>query len=213
MTVFVGANVRVEVQSTLETALTVSAVTLASPGVATSTAHGLANGDIVVFSVSGGMVELDGQAVRVANVATDTFELESLDTGDYSVWTSGTCQEVSAFETMANAQTVSMPNPDPAKLDSTTLLDKAKQFVFGLPEAPDGSFEGIYDPFNAAEIEIKTATKANETRVFRITWAGGQKEVFNANVSGGTGFDLPQNDIAKSTISFTPVKDKISYAT
>lgn len=207
-----GTNMSVKVESTLGSALTVTAITLADPGVVTSAAHGLSNGDVVLFTVSGGMVELDGQAVRVANVATDTFELESLDTSAYSVFTAGTCQEVTAWHTLSNARQVTMPDSTPNKIDITTLVDKTKQYGYGLPDAPDGSITGLYDPANAGVQAIKVATKANGDLVFRIEWAQGQFTIFNAEVSGGSGFDLPQNDAATATISFTPVKDVMDYA-
>lgn len=208
----IGTNMSVKVESTLNSALTVTAITLASPGAVTSAAHGLSNGAVVVFSVSAGMVELDGQAVRVANVATDTFELESLDTTDYSTFTAGTCQEVSAWHTLATAQQITMPDGTPNKLDITTLIDKTKQYAYGLPDAPDGSITGLYDPTSAGVVAIKAATKANADLVFRVDWAGGQFTVFNALVSGGSGFDLQQNNPATATISFTPVKDVVDYA-
>jgi hypothetical protein len=208
----IGINVQVEVEASLASALTITAITKASPGVATSVAHGLANGDVVVFNITAGMVELASQAVRIANVAADTFELESLDTTDYSTFTTGTAQEVDSWETLGNAQSVSMPNPTPEKIDITTLLDKSKQQTFGLPEAPDGSINGLYDPALAGVQEIQAATKANEDRAFRITWAGGQINIFNALVSGGQGFELTQNAAATAPISFTPVKDVMYYA-
>jgi len=210
----IGTNMSVQVESTKATALTVSGITKASPGVVTITDSPIVvvAGDIVVFTVSAGMVELDGQAVRVANVTGDTFEMESLDASDYSTFTAGTVAIVDAWHTLAGAQNISMPDPAPNKIDITTLIDKTKQNTYGLPESPDGTIAGIYDPLNAGVVEIKTATKANETRVFRVNWAGGQYTVFNANVSGGSGFDLQQNGVATSSIAFTPVKDVIDYA-
>jgi len=210
----IGTNMTVSVENTLATGKAVSAITKASPGVVTSTGNGYVAGDIVVFSVSGGMVELDGQAVRVANVTTGagTYELEGLDTSAYSTFTSGTTYAVSAWHTIAGAQNITMPNPAPAKIDVTTLIDKSKQYAYGLPDAPDGSISGLYDPTSAALVEIKAATKANEDRVFRVAWAGGQYTIFNANVSGGTGFNLQQNAAATADISFTPVKDVLDYA-
>lgn len=208
----IGTNMTVQVEQTAETPLAVTALTKADPGVATSTTHGLANGDIVLFAVSAGMVELDGQAVRIANVTTDTFELEDLDTTDYTTWTAGTAAEISAFHTLSNAQSVTMPNPTPERIDITALIDKSKQYAYGLPDAPDGSIAGLYDPANAGVIAIKDATKANGDLVFKISWAGGQFTIFNALVSGGTGFDLAQNAAATAPISFTPVKDVMDYA-
>lgn len=213
MQAIIGTNVTVEVQQTLDSAKTITALTKASPGVATSTSHGFSNGDIVVFTVSAGMVELDGQAVRVANVTTNTFELEGLDTSAYSTWSAGTCKEVTAFQTFASAQNITMPNPAPAKIETTTLIDKTKQYQYGLPDAPDGTISGLFNPGGAAEALVKAATKANTPLVFRVTYSDSRKSVFNANVSGGTGFDLQPNAAATAQTAFTPVKDVMHYAT
>lgn len=212
-TAIIGTNLRVEVQQTLDSAKTVSGLTKANPGVATSTSHGFSNGDVVVFTVTAGMVELDGQAVRVANVTTNTFELEGLDTSAYSTWTAGTCKEITAFQTMSSAQNITLPNPAPAKIETTTLIDKTKQYQYGLPEAPDGTISGLFVPDGAAEALIRAATKANTPLVFRLTYSDSRKSIFNANVSGGTGFDLQPNAAATATVSFTPVKDVMHYAT
>lgn len=209
---FIGTNMNVKVQQTLGSAITVSAITAASPGVVTATAHGLTTGDIVVFAVAEGMVELDGQAARVTVSDADTFSIDNLDTSSYSTFTAGTCKEVSAFQTLGMAQSVTAPDPTPAKIDITRLIDKSKQYAYGLPDAPDGSISGLYDPNATAVGLIKAATKANTTLVFQVNWSDGAMTLFNANVSGGSGFDLAQNDAAKATISFTPVKDILTYA-
>jgi hypothetical protein len=196
---YIGTNVTVSVQSTLGSALTVTAVTKANPGVATSTGHGLSNGDVVVFTAAAGMVQLNGQAVRVANVAANTFELEGLDTSSYDTWTAGTAKEVSAFQTYSSAQNITMPNPAPNKIDITTLIDKVKQYTYGLADAPDGSITGLFNPSGAAEILVRTATKSNATMVMKVAFTN-LTAIFNANVSGGT-----------ATTSFTPVGDVMYY--
>lgn len=208
----IGTNVLVEVQKTLGSPLTVSSVTKANPGVASSTLHGLSNGDVVVFTVTAGMVELDKQAVRVANVTTDTFELEDLDTTLYSTWSSGTAKEVTVWSTLSNATNVSMPDPTPAKIDTTRLIDKAKQYVFGLPDAPDGSIQSLFQPTLEAVTLIKAATKNHTDMVMRINFAGGEKTIFNSQVSGGAGFDLQPNAVATAAIAFTPQGDVMHYA-
>ncbi len=213
MAAIIGTNIKVEVEASLDAADTVTAITLANPGVGTATAHGFANGDIIKFYVSGGMVELDGQAVRVANITANTFELEGLDTTAYSAWTSGTAKKIASFQTLSSAQQITMPNPAPNKIETTTLIDKQRQYAYGLPEAPDGSITGLFNPGGTAEGLIKAATNANTALAFRVTFGGVQKSVFNANVSGGTGFELGTNAAATSTISFTPVRQVLHYAT
>tara|TARA_R110000851_G_scaffold72582_2_gene160813 strand:+ start:589 stop:3672 length:3084 start_codon:yes stop_codon:yes gene_type:complete len=73
---------------------TITGVTAADPAVVTSTAHGLSNGDEVYISDVVGMTELNGRNFLIANVATDTFELQSLgsvdtDASAYTAYTSG----------------------------------------------------------------------------------------------------------------------------
>ncbi len=153
------------------------------------------------------MVELDGQACRVAAVTSDTFQLEGLNTTNYTAWTAGTVKKVTAFSTLSSAQNVTMPNPAPNKIDITTLIDTAKQYAFGLTDAPDGSITGLFNPGGTAEGLIYTATNSNATMVMRLSFSGDTKHsVFNAYVSGGQGFDMQTNAAATATVSFSPVK-------
>ena len=215
MTARVGTNVTVEVQASLDTAITdITALTLhaTAPEATTTGAHGLSNGDVVMFTVTAGMVELDGQAARVANVAANTFELETFDTTTYSAWTAGQCEEVLTWATVSNSTSISMNEADPARLDATTLLDKIKKNLFGLKEAADGQMPVLFDPLLAGMVIIKAAGETNTTRVMRATWASGQVRIFNSYMSGGTGFDQPQNEIARGNVVFTPVGLAIDYA-
>ncbi len=207
MAAIVGSNVKVEIQASTTVdspVVTITSITKANPGVATASGHGLTNGDVVKFAVIGGMVQLDGQAVRVSAVSTNNFTLEGLDTTTYDTWTVGSVDHVSAFTTFAASQSLTMPNPAPLKLDTTTLIDKVKKYVYGMPDAPDGSITGLFNPGGAAEALIIAATNANASLVFRITFASGQKRIFNAFVSGGSGFEMATNAVAHATTSFTP---------
>jgi hypothetical protein len=208
----IGSNVTVEVQQTLGSNLAVTAITKANPGVATLMSHGLTTGDVIVFNVTAGMVELDGQACRVIVDSSSAFQLEGVNTTNYSTYTSGTANEVTAFQTLSSAQNISMPNPAPTRVDITTLINKVKQYTYALPDAPDGSISGLFNPGGTAEGLIFTATQNNAEMVFRISFAGGQKTVFNSNVSGGSGFDLQPNAAATATVSFTPIGNICHYA-
>lgn len=69
---------------------TISGITQANPGVVTtSTAHGLANGDVVTLESVVGMTEVNNVAFTVANVASTTFELSGVDTSGYTAYSSG----------------------------------------------------------------------------------------------------------------------------
>ena len=209
---YIGTNMSVAVQSTVGSALAVTALTKANPGVCTSAAHGYSDGDFVFFIVTDGMVEMDGQACRISEKTNDTFKVEGVDTTAYSTWTTGTVTKVSAFSTLSSAQNITMPNAAPAKLDATRLIDKAKQYLFGLPDAPEGSITGLFNPGGAAEALVITATNTNARIVIKVLWST-PRTVFSAFVSGGAGFDLATNSVAQATISFTPIAKVIHYAT
>lgn len=67
---------------------TVSALTNAKPPVATSTAHGLTNADVV--EVASGWSNIDGRVARVSGSTTDSLSLEGLDTTDTTKFPAGT---------------------------------------------------------------------------------------------------------------------------
>lgn len=87
------------IESSLGASLTVSAITNANPAVATSTAHGLANGDVI--KLTSGWNRLNGRVFRVANVAANTFELEGVNTTSTTRFPAGggtgTAQEVTGW--------------------------------------------------------------------------------------------------------------------
>ena len=93
MAVTKWSNVAIAMQSALGSALTISSITKASPGVCTSTSHGLSNGDYVYMEVNG-MWQLQGRVFRVCTVATNTFNLEDV--------SSGTGISTSSFDTFTS---------------------------------------------------------------------------------------------------------------
>lgn len=209
----IGSNIKLEIQSTVSAPVTITGITLASPGVVTAAAHGLINGDVAVLNITSGMAQLNGQACRVANITTNTFELEGISTLLYSPFIAGTVVKVTAFLTFDKSQSVSAPNPAPKKIDVTCLIDVVEQTVFGLPAPVDGTIGALFNPGGTTEALIAAATLANTPLAIRITYSDQRKTIMNAFVSGGFGFDLPVNDAAKSTVAFTPIKQMLSYAT
>lgn len=210
----VATNVKLELQSTLGAASNAATIlTLANPGVVTINAHGFSDGDYLICTSTDGMVELDGQMVRVDNSTTNTFELEGLDTSSFTALASGATAfaKITAFTTLSNATNMTMPDGSPAKLDATRLISKRKEYLFGLPDAPDGSINTLYDPSITAVAKVKAATLANTTLGMRVTWSNGYKTIFNAYVSGGQGFEASQNQVVTANIAFTPVGQLLEF--
>lgn len=78
----------------VESALTITGITQANPGVVTSNAHGLSTGEEVVIESVVGMTQLNGRNFKVGTTATNTFQLlemdgSNLNTTGYTAYSSG----------------------------------------------------------------------------------------------------------------------------
>jgi hypothetical protein len=170
MTTIVGRNVKVQVALTFASPDTVTAVTLANPGVASATAHGLNNGDVGYFSVTAGTVELDQQAVVVDDKTTDAFDLASIDTSGYSTWSAGTFTAAATWGTVSEAASYAVGGGAANQLDDTRLMDLKTRNVAGLLAPQDLTIDiknGEED--SAAMAFIEAAAKNGTSCLFKIT--------------------------------------------
>lgn len=209
----IATNARVEVENTVGTATAITGITNANPGVVTSAGHGLTDGDIVKLAISDGMVELNDQVVRIANSATDTFELEDLDTTNYSTYAAGTntWQEVSAWYTLAAATSVNIGDATPNELDGTRLIDKKAVTLYGLPGSISGTIDIQHDPQAAVVQKIKAAS-VSDLLSFRVTWNNGNIAVFGAKTAYSGGFSASVNNILTGSIPVTVPAEVMEYA-
>jgi len=199
----VGRGVRVEVAKTFGTAKTVSAVTQADPGVASSTAHGLADGSIGYMDAVGGMVNLEGQAVSIDAPATDSFNLEGIDTADYPAFTSGSLVPVTAWSTVARAASYSIAGGAGSPIDTTVLLDDIAQEEQGLLAAQTVTFNlKLEEEDDEALTLIDKAAKKQQYMLFRITTKNGARRVFRGQPST-FGEDVQQGALGTGSFSVT----------
>lgn len=195
MTSIVGRGVRVEIGMTEGTPKTVSGVTLADPGVATSTSHGMASKSLGYFQNVSGMVQLEGQSVRLQSVATNTFNLEDIDTTSYPAFTAGEFVPVLTWGTLGRTTGYDTGGGGGEKLDDTVLLDDGKQEIQGLLSAQSVTFN-----LNPATISDSAMTKLRKTAraagylVFRITLKDGNVRHFRGQPS------LPGESVQKGAI-------------
>lgn len=202
MTTAVGRGVRIEFAASFSAAKTVTAVTLASPGVATSAAHGMANGTVGYWSASAGMVQLDGQATRVYNQATNNFDLQGLNTAGFSAFTAGTFTPVATWNTLAEAIGYSIGGAAADSLDDTRLSDVSKQEVNGLLPSDSISIDLLSQTFNSTVMQaIEDAAIAQTYMVGRITLADGSVRVFRGQPSR-PGESLSRGQLATGQLQF-----------
>lgn len=176
------SNVAIAMQSAIAAAKTLSAITLASPGVASSTAHGYSNGDYVLLTVQG-MWQVDGMVVRVAGVTADTFQLEGVDTTDFDAFSSGTAEKLTFGTSITTATTLSGSGGDFDFIDTTTVHGNAKTQIPGLANPATYTFTNIWDVSDAGLLAMKSASDSQAKRAFKFTFGtGGQIMVFDGYV-------------------------------
>lgn len=218
MGALIGRNTRVEVSKTLATAIAVSAITQASPGVVTFSGTPPANGDIMVMSMNvGGMTRLRGQAARVASLAgspTNTFALERVDTSlsTYAALDGATtAQKVSAWATLGTARSVEAGTPGANRIDSSALIDPVKNYLMGQPDTPEINVGVISDPLLEAAGVIEEAAEEASLLVFRLTLQDGSKRVFSGFVTAPSE-SIPLGDLITGGFAIVQVGRRIAYA-
>ena len=179
-----GRGVRVEIAATYGTPITVTAVTKAGPGVATSAAHGQSNDTCGYFSSVSGMVQLEDQAIRIKNKATDTFELQGLNTTNYTAFTSGTFTPVATWATLSESTSYSLGGGASEKLDVTTLIDIVRKEGQGyLPVQSVTTNVIAQDTPSAAQLLLESAVQTQGRVTVRITLANGAVRIFRGEPS------------------------------
>lgn len=173
-TATVWKNVAVAMQSALAAAKTITAITKASPGVASSTAHGYSNGDFVFLTVSG-MYQLNDKVVRVSSVTTDTFALEGVDTTLFETFSSGTAEKITFGTSITTATTITSSGGNFEFIDSTTIHSNSKSQLPGLPEATTFSMDHIWDVSDTGLLALKSASDNQSKRAFKFTFGSGGK--------------------------------------
>jgi len=179
-------NVIVDMQSALAAAVTLTAITKADPGVVTSAGHGFINGDELKITCSG-MSELDDKVVRVAETATDTFELEGIDTTLFGTFSSGTAEKITFGHSITTATTINASGGDYEMIDTTTIHKDIKTQQPGLPNAVSYQMDHLWDATDAGQIAMKAVSDVQGERAFRMRFGTGGKLLYMFGYVGASG--------------------------
>lgn len=188
MTVYKNSGLAMAMESARAAAKTITGITQAAPGVITSVAHGYANGDIVLLVIDG-MTQLNNRAYVVQGITTDTFQLQGpdgatgVDTTDYDAFTAGSAYKITLGTSITGVQGFSASGGDPQFLDITTVHDKSGKQVTNGTNPISYSLTMQWDPGNAAQQAMLTASEAGDQKVFRIRWPNGRYMMFYGDVS------------------------------
>jgi len=173
----VWSNVQVAVQSALATAVTITGITKASPGVVSHSGTDPSDGDFVVLKVDG-MTELNERVFRVANQASGSFELEGEDTTNFGTFTSGTFEVITFGNSLGTVRGVSASGGEYDYIDTTTIHDKIRTQIPGVASALSFSLENRWEPDDAGLAALKSASDNKAQRAIKFTFASGAISTF-----------------------------------
>ena len=196
-------------------ALTVTALTSANPAVATSTAHGLANGDYV--EVTSGWSRLTDKVVRVANVAANTFELEGYDASSTTIYPTGggtgSVRKITGFTQITQILSSSSSGGDQQFLDYQFLESDAQKRIPTFKNSAGLQLGIADDPSLAGYILASAANDDRLTRALRITLANSSKILYNAFVSLNKTPTLNVNQLMEVQVTLSLRNEPVRYQT
>lgn len=205
------ANVLFEVENALGTPIAVTAVTNANPGVATATSHGLTDGEIVKWSVTSGMKQLDGQVSRVANASANDFDLESVDTTSYATWSAGTATEITSWHSVCNATSLDLGTGTPNEVPTSNFCSVQEEVGFALAAAISGTAELQHDPQNSGQAKFKGAAQSDILGC-RYTRNDSSFALFGATTSFSGGSTATLNSVETTTVPLSVKGTIADYA-
>jgi hypothetical protein len=195
-----GRGTRIEVAATFGTAKTVTAVTKATTGVATSTAHALTNNTVGYFDTVVGMVQLEKQACRLKNVTANNFDLQGLNTTNYSDFTSGNFISVLTWQSLAEATSYRFGGGSAEKLNATRLIDIVTQEELGNLPADSLSIGLLAQDTPSAAMQVfESAVQTQGICIIRITLGNGAVRVCTIE-PGLPGEDVQQGQLGTGTV-------------
>jgi hypothetical protein len=194
-------------------AKTVSAITNANPGVATATAHGYTDGDIVV--VSSGWANLDGRVARVSASLTNSFDLEGIDTTSTTRYPTGagagSAKEVSGWVQITGILGSSGQGGEQQYWEGAPLEALRNIRIPTTQSAAGISLDIAYDPSAAFWDYATVAAQDLTPRAILVTLSNGARIYYYCYVGMGVVPKLDRDNPMTVPLSLSLVSDPTRY--
>lgn len=182
---------------------TITAISNANPAVASSTAHGFTQGDIVV--ITSGWVKLTGRAFKVGTVTTDTFVLtgvNTLSTQSFPAGTSaGTAKEVTEWVNIPQITEVASSGGE-QQFYQFGFLEEDEDRQIPTTKSPSTlTLTVADDPSQPYVPVVEAADELKEERVQRLNLVNGDVILYNSIASITNTPSLTRNQIMVRTIT------------
>jgi hypothetical protein len=204
----------VSLATTYGTAKTVSGISNANPGVATSTAHGLANG--ALLSVVSGWSNLNSRIVRVAGSATNTFNMDGIDTTSTTLYPAGsgagTVQEITGFTQISQIMGFSTSGGDQQFATFSFLEQGFETQIPTITSAQSISIDIADDPTLPGYIALKAASDARAVRALKLAMPDGSFILYQGYVSLNETPTVTKGSVMQVKATFSLQAKPVRYA-
>src|SRR6478736_470686 len=146
----------------------ITAITQANPGVVSSAAHGLLDGDVVKLAGILGMTQLNDNLYVADDAAAGTFELLDTDTTGYTAYTSGGTAAKVLFTDFCELTNYNQQDGAADELDATTICSTAKEFESGLQDPGTLQLDYLYAGSQPVQAALKAAKKSGDIVAFKL---------------------------------------------
>lgn len=185
-------------------AKTVTSVSNANPGVATATAHGLTDGDIVLPSMVS--VRLDNRPFRLSGSATNAFNLEGINTTSTTLYPSGfgagSVKKVTTWQLLQQTVDIQYQGGDQNYNQWIYAEDGQQRQRPTFKNAKKLRFTYDYDPSQPWHSALKDANDDSTVRVLRVALPDGSYLYFGGTVSFDGQPSMTINENMKVVLEF-----------
>ena len=154
----VWSNVAVKVQSAATNNTSITSISKAATAVVTVAAIGtITNGDYVKILATG-MSQVDNRIFRVAGVASNTFQLEGVNSTGFDDFISGSAEEITFGTNLTVVSNITASGGDFEFIDVTTIHDTIQKQIPGNASSSTFSMDCQWIPDDPGLIALKQAS-------------------------------------------------------
>lgn len=175
MAITTNSNLVISMESARATAVTLTAVSNAAPGVFTGT-HAYAAGDILLLELAG-MTGLNNRVVEVFSVSTtvsfqikDVGGITALSTVGLGVFTSGTAKKLTLGTVLSQVGDFAFSGGDPKLVQYPTVTESVDANVVVGTNAASAAGIIPWDPADPTNVALKAAFDGGIAKAFRIKY-------------------------------------------
>lgn len=195
--------------------LTVSAVSnAASYAQASSTTHGLSNGDFV--EATSGWSKLNSRVTRVSDSQTSTFDFEGIDSSSTTLYPAGTgTGSVREITTWTQITQIIDLSTSGGEMGFTTYSFLENDFETQLPTQSSPMTMQITiadDPDLTGFIALQAAAEARSVRALKATLPDGSLILYNGYVSFNDTPTMTKNQVMGVRATFNLIAKPVRYA-